>query len=95
MIIAVRRGTMGRKRYRESDPVARERCDELRRALEGYVSVDDAAEALQMHPITFRGRIVRGEVSTVRTPAGAIIVARSEVERLQRLLAVDAVGRAS
>jgi len=86
---------MGRKRYRESDPVARERCEQLRQVLDGYMSVDAAAKALQMHPITFRGRLTRGEARFVRTPAGAIIVAKSEVERLQQLLDVDAVGRAS
>jgi len=64
------------------DPIAEEQCERLTELLKNFVSVDEAAEILRLHPSTARTRARRGAIACANA-AGTALVPKTELARLR------------
>jgi hypothetical protein len=65
------------------DPIAEEQCERLTELLKNFVSVDEAAEILRLHPSTARTRARRGAIASAHA-AGTFLVPKTEIVRLRQ-----------
>jgi len=63
---------------------AEEKAAHLRKVLEEYATIKDAARELNLAPTSLRGRVVRGTILSVRGPGSAVLIPKAEITRLRQ-----------